>query len=784
MSQKATQMTAQRENLKNPDLNAAASSAATLEIPFIAKLAFWVLVLCLIWLSITGLNPPPPAPATTPAQEFSAERALEHVRAIAQQPHPIGSVANVRVRQYLIEQLSRLNANPEAFFGLGVSTRGGNVAAGYTQDVLARIPGTANSRAILLVAHYDSVYRGAGAADDGASVAAILETLRAIQAGPKLKNDILILLTDGEEVGLLGAQAFAASSHPWIKNTGLIMNFEARGNRGPSLLFETSPGNELLMKEVAYTAAGPVSSSFFYTLYKTLPNDTDFTAFRSTKIPGLNFAFGGGLEIYHSRLDTPENLSAASLQHQGSCALALLKDFGQKDLTAFQQHGQDAVFFNWFGKGLIVYAQRWVLPQEMALTILLVLSVILIRKSVVFRFHRVGLGVLLWLVLIAVTASVVGGIEWIVSRVLGGRMLVGDTPANSLLLIGLVLFAGAAASFLWLIFVRKLSAWEWFASALLLLWALNWAVAVALPSASYFLLWPLFLGAAVFLAIRLINGNAEKAARSYSALIGGIAAALLLAPLVDLLYVYLPLQIVALAAAVVVGLIVVFSHPFMFLGRRSSVVLLLCALVCIGSGYALSHPSKVHPRRDTLVYSVNADNQSAEWISFDAAPDKWTAQFLSGSSRKRQPLPDFLAGDPRSVYAAPAPVQAFPAPVAETVSVDRDGGQLRIHLRVRSVRGADVLTISFPEGIKGTAARIGDKDVIIRQTSGRLTLNLYAMGDKQVDVSISVADAPSAVSFWVMDQSYGLPAGTAARPDDLTASFGSDLSLMCRKYTL
>ena len=309
-----------------------------------ASLLAWFFMISLATLALLKLRPPEPVTATAPANEFSAERAFVHVRAISTTPHPVGSDANSNVRKYLLEQLSSLGFNPQVFDGTGVSDRS-RVVIARTHDVVGRLPGAANSAAIMLVAHYDSVFTGPGAADDGASVAAILETVRALRSGPALKNDLMVLFTDGEEPGLLGADAFA-SEHPWTKDVGLLLNFEARGNRGPSLIFETSPGNSTLIHNAARFAPYPVGSSLFYSLYKLLPNDTDFTVFRRHKLPGLNFAFGENFEAYHTRLDSPENLSLASLQHQGSYALGLTAHFGQIDLKHLKAAGDD-VFFDW-----------------------------------------------------------------------------------------------------------------------------------------------------------------------------------------------------------------------------------------------------------------------------------------------------------------------------------------------------------------------------------------------------------------------------------------------------
>ena len=104
---------------------------------------------------------------------------------------------------------------------------------------MARVRGTASTGAVLLAAHYDSAPEAPGAADDGAGVAAILEAVRALRHHPPLRNDLIVVFTDGEEKGLLGARLFVRD-HRWVEDVALVLDFEARGNTGPSILFETS----------------------------------------------------------------------------------------------------------------------------------------------------------------------------------------------------------------------------------------------------------------------------------------------------------------------------------------------------------------------------------------------------------------------------------------------------------------------------------------------------------------------------------------------------------------
>lgn len=126
----------------------------------------------------------------------------------------------------------------------GVSTRmAANVfGAGSVENVVARVKGSTGGRGVLLVAHYDTVPTSTGAGDDASGVATLLETARALKAGAVPSHDVIILFTDSEETGQLGARAFV-KEHPWVNDVGVVLNFDARGRGGPVIMFETSPGN-------------------------------------------------------------------------------------------------------------------------------------------------------------------------------------------------------------------------------------------------------------------------------------------------------------------------------------------------------------------------------------------------------------------------------------------------------------------------------------------------------------------------------------------------------------
>jgi hypothetical protein len=327
----------------------------------LAGLVFWIAI------SLIPLPRAEPLPASAAPQDFSAARALDQIRAIAQKPHPLGSAEHRRVRDYLVAELTRLGADPELEAGFASITLRKFHGEGNVENIVARLPGSASTRPVMLAAHYDSVTRGPGASDDGNGVAVLLETLRALRAGPPLRNDVIFLITDGEEKGLLGAQVFMrdhpsrgepAVNQPGVNQPAVTLNFEARGTAGNAFMFETSAGNEWLIRDLRSAVPQADATSLAYEIYRRMPNDTDLTVFKRGGLAGMNFAYIERPDLYHTAQDDVAHLDPRSLQEQGRYALSLVRRFGNEDLS--QKHSGDAVYFPTPFTSLIVYPASWV----------------------------------------------------------------------------------------------------------------------------------------------------------------------------------------------------------------------------------------------------------------------------------------------------------------------------------------------------------------------------------------------------------------------------------------
>ena len=178
----------------------------------------FLLILLAIYLSFDTAMPTYKKGDDQPLTTFSTDRALRHVESISKQPHGVGFEAHETVKKYIIDQLTQL--------GLETSVQKGYTAGDWgnfskSENIIARIKGSQPGKALLLLSHYDSSpHSSLGASDAGSGVATILEGLRAfLNNGSLPKNDIIILISDGEELGLNGADLFV-NHHPWAKEVG------------------------------------------------------------------------------------------------------------------------------------------------------------------------------------------------------------------------------------------------------------------------------------------------------------------------------------------------------------------------------------------------------------------------------------------------------------------------------------------------------------------------------------------------------------------------------------
>ena len=298
-----------------------------------------------VYLS-TRYDPPPVVGTEGPSDVFSGERAFERLKRILPraEPHPLGSPANHQIRSRIFEELKDLGLDPVQN-DHWVSSRSPTAGSSLTlaRNLIVELP-SANPDlpAILLACHYDSVAAGPGASDDAAAVASLIEIAAILMRETPLARPVFLLFTDGEEVGLMGARGFVRFNEI-ADQIGVVINLEARGSSGGSLMFETSEGNSWLVEQMARGLDRPMSSSAYVSIYRAMPNSSDLTVFMNRGLSGFNFAFIGNPKHYHTPLDNIENLDLGSLQHQGDHALAITRQLLLSEWIE-PSSSQDAVY--------------------------------------------------------------------------------------------------------------------------------------------------------------------------------------------------------------------------------------------------------------------------------------------------------------------------------------------------------------------------------------------------------------------------------------------------------
>jgi hypothetical protein len=661
-------------------------------------------------LAVAGIGAPA-LPRTEPRKtEFSAERAWRHVEEIARAPHPVGTAEHDRVRSYVLRELEDLGLEVDTLSALSHVRWGSSVRSALTRNVMARLPGAASTGAVVLVSHYDGAPLAPAAGDAGIGVATVLEAARALAIGDPTRNDVIFLLTDAEELGLLGARAFAAE-HPWMDDVAFVLNFEARGTSGAAVMFETGPGSGWAVRELGRAGRRAVAWSIIPEAYARLPNDTDFSVFRGMGLPGLNFAIAGSAHWYHTPGDSPENLSPASLQHMGDNGLAMARLLADSDLTAAP--AGERVYFHVPGLGLMGYGPGWAVPLAILLLAAFLATTVLAARRGRLRWWALPVGLLAALVALVLSVLVP---HWLWSSLQGrhpewgaivGRALYREWPyALAMVALATVAVTGIFG------LLRRWVGLEGLSLGALVL-PLTGAVASAalLPAGSYLLLWPSLLAVGMVTLLTVIPTGEPVPARADPApdgvvepdpgarasrrrlaglravlVLGGLGILLIMIPVLFLVHVMLSIAVAPLLGATAALLALLLLPLLDMLSRPNRWWLPATGLVAAGAFLALGASATVgtpeRPAPGNLLHLQDDLSGTSLWASPAYHDDPFTAALLADA-------PDTLRLDAYSwtlrggrYRAAPAP--SWPAPpVRATVLEDREaGGTRRLRLRL------------------------------------------------------------------------------------------------------
>lgn len=721
-------------------------------------IGFFAFVIAIVFLS---LMPQRPDDGKVPLSEFSTHRAFEHVKAIAAQPHYVGSAEHQKVADYLINALKELGLNPIEQHGHSLTEWGNAVKS---RNIMARIEGSGNGPALMLLSHYDSAPHSAskGAADDATGIATILEGVRAIQhAQQKFTNDIIILFTDAEELGLNGAATFV-TKHEWTREVGLILNFEARGTAGPSyMLLETNSGNSALVKGFADAGVPfPVASSLMYSIYKMLPNDTDLTVFReNAKIQGFNFAFIDDHFNYHTAQDDTAHLDLRSLAHQGSYLMPLVRHFGNADLTQMD-NDLDRVYFN-IPFAFVHFPFSWIMPM-LIITAVFLIGVVLvgIGKRVLLPAD-IGRGFLVFLGSMLSSGLMV---------FLGWKAILATYPQyneiqhgftyNGHAYMAAFLAIAMAINFFW--YARQMveNKVYGYAVAPLSIWLIVCAgLCIYLPGAAFFLI-PVF-----FSTLALAIFVATQRHTPIAALLLAIPSLMIFVPLLWMLPIGLGLKIM-FASAILTTLTFGLLLPSMGMlqnKRGWATIFLLTAFGFLLQGHLTSDFTKGKARPNSLLYVYDADRDKAWWTTYDKTTDSWTANYLGANPAPASALQSvelFSKYGTSFTYQSAAPKKELSKPTVEFLRDTLIGTQRYVKIKItpnRNVNRYDIF--ASPKMVLHNLRVNGVKHINQEKSAykrnGKKVLSYYVVGQDPLEMEFSFSNK-AAFDMDLLESSFDL----------------------------
>ena len=645
--------------------------------------------------------------------DFSPNRARVHLDRLGGEigSRPIGSPANAAAREYLAAELTTLGLQTRVQTAISHIAGGG--VTGRVHNVIALLDGE-RPEAVALVAHYDSIALGSGAIDDALGAAAVMEAARVLATRGGRRWSLMIVLTDGEEDGLLGAEA-AMTDAEVKRRVAVVLNLEAMGGSTPVMLFETGPGNGWLLDTWARAAPRPRGGSFVHEIYRRMPNDTDYSVFRRAGLPGLNFSAAGDAYTYHTPLERPGRVTDAALLHAGGTAVAVVDALEREDIT--RRDTIDARYVDVLG----VVAFSWSSTADAALgTAALALGLLALVRVALALWRMAGAAGLVvtacWTAcgVLAVIVAMVGS----VALLRAVREVYHPWYSHPLRFVAALSLSGAAAGWL----VARLAAHlpqRWrpprAAVAVVLPTLVVWlgaagATSMSVPRAAF--LWTVPLLA---LALPIgVAGTGTATLVTAAAASAGVAAVLwirdvlafveFLVPLLGGLPLVTPIWVLpALVAAAAVMVVPPAIALAVAAGARRP--RFLTRILLVASGFAIAwayHAPAYTPERPLRIATVSVSGESGSTVRLVSANEPLPPVGAGADALTPAPTPPdrftrYVAGAPFVAIAPPQPARP-PLPVRCEVAGDDVTIALDPHPEVLRAR------LELPAGMTPTVA--------------------------------------------------------------------------------
>ena len=632
----------------------------------------FLLIVFVTYLSVIPLIPPKSLSENAPTSRFSAARAMRHIEAISQESHPIGTPELASVRDYILGELRTIGLNPSIQSTLATRHSGDALFSGRVSNIIARHQGTGSDGAILLMAHYDTVSTSPGAMDSGSGVSVLLEMMRVMSSIEPLKNDVIALFTDGEEIALLGAHAFI-DEHAFATDVKIVLNMGLL-YQGPVVIWTTSSENGWLISEWARSVSDSASSSSPFSAF--MSGDTDLTPFLKAGITGFHFLSAFSIPYYHTAGERPERISPASIQHIGSQIYEFVRHLGNSNIK--NTKSPDKVYFNVMGLNLH-YPVSWVMPLTIVISILYLLILVIGIRKKILRWRGVGIGICTLLISMVASGGFVMFMFWSVITAhpeycLNPHVLIRlwqpHFRGDSLYLIG---FIALTASVMFIVnnLLRKKAWIQELTIGMLFFWIIGAVlVSIQIPPSSYLFHWPIFFSLAALVLVLLAKSKQKEKVEwgtSFLSLLTVISVLVLWVPLIYMFFLWTTFSLLAALIGLVV-LALSAMMPFMDLYQFHKrwiwpVIFLVIGFSFIIAGHFLAYSEETVEYAKHVGYWLDGDAKKANWVTTPGKLDQRQKQLFQASSMVAYSEIHPLGNESKTVLASPAPVVPMQTPV-------------------------------------------------------------------------------------------------------------------------
>ena len=721
------------------------------------KFTSWMGVLLIAAITFWGLHEQKPSAdhfdSDNPA-DFSVDNVMEHLKVLSKDVHFVGTPGHQEVQDYIVNELEKLGLETEIQTQHSFNRNQSFVIGTNTQNILARIEGSGDGKALVILSHYDSVPTAShGASDAGSGVATILEGLRVyLEKREQPVNDIIILITDAEELGLLGARAFV-QYHPWADDVGLVLNFEARGSGGPSqMIIETNGKNGKMIREFRKANPSfPTANSLSYSVYKLLPNDTDNTPFREIgNIDGYFFAFIDDFFDYHTAQDTWQRTDLESLSHQGDYLMSVLPYFANSDLSDFSSD-QDMVYITFPLVKLIYYPFSWNTPLVIIASILFAVLFVLGVRAGKLRLKSSLMGFIPFLLSLILSCLIAFGGWWLLGKIYPGynEIIHGFTYNGYYYIAAFSAVSVCLTLFFYHLFFRKHSGAEMIIAPLFFWLVLNAALVKYLPGAG-FLIIPVFM--ALGILVLLIYTELPHPKKMGVFILLSIPLLYILPPFIHLFPVALNLDLLPVSAFFVVLLIGLITPVLYLITVRKHLIigtgtlfLVLMVIASVKSGFNEDRKKPV-----SLSFYFNTETNQSYWASNNQNVDEYLYSVMGDQVQEESfSAESGFPGSSARYFAATDNL----ALQASSIAINKDSvseGQRFLEFTISPLRKVNMYTLRTLNdlvinslSVTGNPVEAADYEGSQHRRNQNQAILYYVMSnlDENLRISFSIADS-------------------------------------------